>query len=133
MKTITTVLTALALCMANVALADDVIIPTTDENPFDLTKGVITSDDPHEHFTSNGVEWMMDGDKIVYTLQNQQEADFYYASVWFDTGVNDVTVDFNLKSQSGSVAVSSQDIPAGTEVERGTTITVELTDSSAQD
>ena len=37
------------------------------------------------------------------------------------------------KSQSGSVAVSSQDIPAGTEVERGTTITVELTDSSAQD
>lgn len=107
MKTITTVLTALALCMANVALADDVIIPTTDENPFDLTKGVITSDDPHEHFTSNGVEWMMDGDKIVYTLQNQQEADFYYASVWFDTGVNDVTVDFNLKSQSGSVVADT--------------------------
>ena len=93
--------------MANVALADDVIIPTTDENPFDLTKGVITSDDPHEHFTSNGVEWMMDGDKIVYTLQNQQEADFYYASVWFDTGVNDVTVDFNLKSQSGTVVADT--------------------------
>ncbi len=37
------------------------------------------------------------------------------------------------KSQSGSVAVSSQDIPAGTEVERGTTVTVELTDSSARD
>ena len=37
------------------------------------------------------------------------------------------------KSDSGSVAVSYQDIPPGTEVERGTTVTVELTDSSAQD
>ena len=37
------------------------------------------------------------------------------------------------KSDSYSVAVSYQDIPAGTEVERGTTVTVELTDSSAQD
>ena len=37
------------------------------------------------------------------------------------------------KNQSGSVAVSAQDIPPGTEVERGTTVTVELTDSSAQD
>ena len=37
------------------------------------------------------------------------------------------------KSDSYSVAVSFQDIPAGTEVERGTTVTVELTDSSAQD
>ncbi|MCR4958779.1 MAG: leucine-rich repeat domain-containing protein, partial [Prevotella sp.] len=107
MKTLTIFLTALALCMANVALADDVVIPTTDENPFDLTKGVITSDDPHQHFTNNGVEWMMDGDKLVYTLQNQQDADFYLASVWFDTGVNDVTVDMNLKSQSGSVVADT--------------------------
>ena len=37
------------------------------------------------------------------------------------------------KIDGGSVAVSSQDIPPGTEVERGTTVTVELTDSSAQD
>ena len=37
------------------------------------------------------------------------------------------------KNQSGSVAVSAQDIPPGTEVERGTTVTVELTDSSARD
>ncbi len=36
-------------------------------------------------------------------------------------------------SQSESVAISSQSIPPGTEVERGTTITVELTDSSAKD
>ncbi len=107
MKTLTIFLTALALCMANVALADDVVIPTTDENPFDLTKGVITSDDPHQHFTNNGVEWMMDGDKLVYTLQNLQDADFYFASVWFDTGVNDVTVDMNLKSQSGSVVADT--------------------------
>ena len=104
MKTLTLFLTALALCMTNVALADDVVIPTTDENPFDLTKGVITSDDTHEHFTDNGVEWMMDGDKIVYTLQNQQDADFYLASIWFDTGNNNVTVDMNLKSSGGSVS-----------------------------
>ena len=37
------------------------------------------------------------------------------------------------QSQSGYVSVSSQSIPAGTEVERGTTVTVELTDASAQD
>ncbi len=35
--------------------------------------------------------------------------------------------------QSGAVAVSGQSIPPGTKVERGTTITVELTDSSAGD
>ncbi|MBO4462571.1 MAG: leucine-rich repeat protein [Prevotella sp.] len=107
MKTITTLLTALAFCIANVALADDVVIPTTEENPFDLTKGVITSDETHENFTSHGVEWMMDGDKIVYTLQNQQEADFYLASVWLDTGVNGVTVDFNLMNQSGTVVADT--------------------------
>ena len=37
------------------------------------------------------------------------------------------------QSQSGFVSVSAQSVPAGTEVERGTTITVELTDASAQD
>ena len=36
-------------------------------------------------------------------------------------------------NQSGTVAVSAQSIEAGTQVERGTTITVELTDSSAGD
>ena len=89
--------------LPTIAWADDIKIPTTEENPFDLTKGVITSSDTHEHFTNNGVEWMMDGDKIVYTLQNQQDADFYYASVWFDTGNNNISVDMQLKSQSGTV------------------------------
>lgn len=36
-------------------------------------------------------------------------------------------------SQSGAVAVSAQSVEAGTQVERGTTVTVELTDSSARD
>ena len=36
-------------------------------------------------------------------------------------------------SSSGSVSVSSQDIEPGTEVARGTTITVKFTDSSALD
>ncbi len=107
MKTFTTLLTALALCMANVALAEDVAIPTTDETPFDLKKGVITSDDTHQHFTNNGVEWMYDGDKLVYTLQNQQDVDFYFASIWFDTGVDNVSVDLSLKSQSGSVVADT--------------------------
>ena len=98
---------AMILCTANVALADNVMIPTTEDNPFDLTKGVITSSDTHEHFTQNGVEWMMDGDKIVYTLQNQQDADFYVASVWFDTGNNNISVDLNLKSQSGTVVADT--------------------------
>ena len=34
---------------------------------------------------------------------------------------------------SGTVTVTSQDIEAGTQVERGTLVTVEFTDSSAQD
>ena len=107
MKTFATLLTALALCMANVALADNVVIPTTSENAFDLTKGVITSSDTHQHFTNNGVEWMMDGDKLVYTLQNTVDADCYYASIWFGTDVDNVTVDLNLKSQSGSTVVDT--------------------------
>ena len=107
MKAIRILFTALAICMTNVAWGADVNIPTTDENPFDLTKGVITSEDPHDHFTTHGVEWMMDGDKIVYTLQNQQEADFYIASIWFDTGNNNVTVDMNLKSSGGSVVADT--------------------------
>ena len=102
MKTVRFLLTALALCIANVALADDVNIPTTEENPFDLTKGVITSSDTHEHFTNNGVEWMMDGDKIVFTLQNQEDADYYNVYMNADTGNNDVTIDLLLKSQNGT-------------------------------
>lgn len=107
MKNIKFLLTAMAFCLANVALADDVVIPTSTDNPFDLTKGVITSTAPHEHFTSNGVEWMMDGDKIVYTLQNPQDADFYLASIGFDTGIDNVTVDFNLKGQNGTVVADT--------------------------
>ena len=74
MKFFTALLTALALCTATTALADDVNIPTTAETPFDLTKEVITSRDSHEHFTANGVEWMYDDEQIVFTLQNQQDA-----------------------------------------------------------
>lgn len=100
-------LSLIILLMAMTAWADDIKIPTTEENPFDLTMGTVTSEDTHEHFTNNGVEWMMDGDKIVYTLQNQQDADFYYASVWFDTGNNNISVDMQLKSQGGTMVADT--------------------------
>ena len=53
MKTITTLLTALALCTTTVAWAEDIVIPTDDGHPFDLTKGEITSSSTRAHFTSS--------------------------------------------------------------------------------
>ncbi len=79
--------------------ADDISIPTTTENPFDLTKGVITSNDTHQHFTNNGLEWMIDGDHITFTLQNEQDVDYYFVTVNADTGNNGVTIDFSLKTE----------------------------------
>ena len=100
-------LAVLALCLATTALAEDISIPTTTENPFDLTKGVITSNDTHEHFTQNGVEWMTDGDYITYTLQNEQDADYYDVMAYFDTGYNGVTVDLSLKTEKGDAVADT--------------------------
>ena len=87
--------------------ADDISIPTTMENPFDLTKGVITSNDTHEHFTQNGVEWMTDGDYITYTLQNEKDVDYYDLMAYFDTGYNGVTVDLSLKTEKGDAVADT--------------------------
>lgn len=107
MKKLATLLTALTLSTANVAVADDILIPTTPEHPFDLTKGVITSNDTHEHFTNNGLEWMIDGDNIVFTLQNQQDEEYYNVYVESDTGNNNVTIDCLLKSQGGTIVADT--------------------------
>ena len=87
--------------------ADDIIIPTTMENPFDLTKGVITSNDTHQHFTNNGLEWMIDGDYITYTLQNEKDVDYYDLMAYFDTGYNGVTVDLSLKTEKGDAVADT--------------------------
>ena len=107
MRTIATLLTALALCIASVALADEVKIPTTADNPFDLTKGVVTSEDTHEHFTSNGLEWMRDGDNITFTLQNEQDVDYYFVTVNADTGNDGVTIDLSLKTEKGDAVADT--------------------------
>ena len=88
-------------------LADDISIPTTMENPFDLTKGVITSNDTHQHFTNNGLEWMLDGDHITFTLQNEQDVDYYDLMAYFDTGYNGVTVDLSLKTEKGDAVADT--------------------------
>ena len=107
MKYITTLFIAMALCTTTAALADDITIPTDDDHPFDLTKGIVTSADTHEHFTQNGLEWMRDGDQITFTLQNEQNVDYYDVIVNADTGNNGVTIDFSLKSHNGDVVADT--------------------------
>ncbi|MBQ3753160.1 MAG: leucine-rich repeat domain-containing protein [Prevotella sp.] len=96
-----------AFSLTTTALADDISIPTTTENPFDLTKGVITSNDTHQHFTNNGLEWMIDGDHITFTLQNEQDVDYYDLMAYFDTGYNGVTVDLSLKTEKGDAVADT--------------------------
>lgn len=100
-------LAMLALIVSSVALADEVKIPTTVDNPFDLTKGVVTSEDTHEHFTNNGLEWMRDGDNITFTLQNEQDVDYYFVTVNADTGNGGVTIDFSLKTEKGDAVADT--------------------------
>ncbi|MBO4431669.1 MAG: leucine-rich repeat protein [Bacteroidaceae bacterium] len=107
MKTSKLLLTVLAFCIAVAALADDIKIPTTDKNPFDLKMGTVTSEDTHEHFTSNGLEWMRDGDNITFTLQNEQEVDYYFVTVNADTGNDGVTIDLSLKTEKGDAVADT--------------------------
>ena len=100
-------LAAFLLCLSSTAWADDIVIPTTSDNPFDLKKGVITSEDTHEHFTNNGLEWMRDGDYITFSIQNEKDVEFYNVTVYADTGNRGVSIDFNLKSENGNVVVNS--------------------------
>ena len=107
MKAFRTLLTALALCTATVALADDIKIPTTAQSPFDLTKGEVTSEDTREHFTTNGLEWMYDGDHITYSIQNEQDVDYYYVTIYADTRNNNVSIDFNLEKENGDAVADT--------------------------
>ena len=93
--------------LATVSLAEDVIIPTTDEHPFDLTKGTVTSSQTRNWFTDFGLENMYDGDLVTYTLQNQQDTDYYNVSLEACRNAGTVTVDFNLKSADGSEVVAT--------------------------
>lgn len=68
---------------------------------------MVTSEDTHQHFTSNGLEWMRDGDYITFTLQNEQDVDDYAVTMNADTGNNGVTIDFNLKNQQGVTVVDT--------------------------
>ena len=107
MKNLLLALMVVLSSIATTMRADDIIIPTTTENPFDLTKGVITSNDTHQHFTNNGLEWMIDGDYITYTLQNEKDVDYYDLMAYFDTGYNGVTVDLSLKTEKGDAVADT--------------------------
>lgn len=107
MKAITTLLTVLALCTATASQADDVIIPTDDDHPFDLTKGEVISEKQREHFTQNGVENMYDSDQLVYTLDNRENADFYNFYLEATKGAGTQTIDLSLKSEEGNAVVDT--------------------------
>lgn len=100
-------LTALALCIATAALAEDVIIPTTDEHPFVLSYGTVTSSQTRNWFTDFGLENIYDGDLITYTLQNQEDINYYNVSLEACRNAGTVTVDFNLKSADGNEVAST--------------------------
>lgn len=111
MKTFTTLLTALALCMANVALADDVVIPTTDENPFDLTQGQVISRSTAQHFSQSSsktyVDNMLNDDQLIYTLQNDAKADYYNMMFELSTDRSGASVDVLLTNASGTAVADT--------------------------
>ena len=107
MKTITTLLTVLALCTVTIARADDIAIPTDDGRPFDLTKGVITSSSTSNHFTDYGIQYLYDGDKIVFTLQNTQDADYYNMLMEASNGAGKGSIDFDLRKQDGTLVTNT--------------------------
>ena len=107
MKTITTLLTALALCSTTIAWAEDIVIPTDDEHPFDLTKGEVTSSSTINHFTDYGIQYLYDGDKIVFTLQNTQDADYYNMLMEASNGAGTGSIDFDLRRQDGTLVTNT--------------------------
>lgn len=110
MKTITN-LTGLFLLIAMflpaMARAADVIIPTTVNNPFDLTKGSITSSSTREHFTANGVENMYDGDQLTYSLDNLEDVKFYNFYMKATKGSGNQAIDLSLKDGDGAVVADT--------------------------
>ena len=107
MKTITTLLTALALCTATIAWADDIIIPTDDGHPFDLTKGTVTSSQTRNWFTDYGLENMYNGDLITFTLQNQENINYYNVSLEASCSAGTCYIDFVLRGEDGSDVVNT--------------------------
>ncbi len=87
--------------LTTTALADDISIPTDSDHPFDLTLGEVTSDRPRFRFTENGVEQMYNGDQLVYTLQNRDDADFYNFYLEATKGSGTQTVDLSLTAEDG--------------------------------
>ena len=103
MKTITTLLTALALCTATIAWADDIIIPTTDEHPFDLTLGTLEGSGMRIN-GSNEIDNVRNGYKATFTLQNIEDVDDYVLSFKAGTTRNDAQFHITITAQDGSVA-----------------------------
>ncbi|MBR1521910.1 MAG: leucine-rich repeat protein [Bacteroidaceae bacterium] len=107
MKKLKLLLTLLTLCTTTIVWADDVKIPTTDGNPFDLTKGIVTSSNSREKFTDNGVEYMYNNDLLEYTLQNEQDADIYNIYVEAANGSGTATLDLSLKRADGTTVADT--------------------------
>jgi len=107
MKTSQLLLTALAFCLARTAFADEVTIPTTSENPFDLTLGTVTSNSTREHFTDNGVEYMYNDDLLEYTIENKENLDVCNFYVEASNGNGTATLDISLKGQDGTTVTDT--------------------------
>ena len=100
-------LAVLALCLATTARAEDIVIPTDDDHPFDLTKGLVISKSTNEHFTEHGVEYMYNNDQLVYSLQCSEDLDICNVYVGSDTNYGEVTLDFSLTNPDGDAVADT--------------------------
>ena len=103
MKTITTLLTTLALCTATIAWADDIVIPTDDEHPFDLTQGTLEGNGMSIN-SANEIVNGRNGHKVTFTLQNIENVDYYMLTFKAGTTRNDARFHITITAQDGSVA-----------------------------
>ena len=103
MKTITTLLTALALCTATIAWAGDIVIPTDDGHPFDLTQGILEGSGLSIN-GANEIDNGRNGYKATFTLQNIEDVDFYLLTFKAGTTRNDAQFHITITAQDGSVA-----------------------------
>lgn len=109
MKNLRLLFFSLALCTACVVLADDVNIPTSAENPFDLTKGTFSSSGMNVN-NSGEIDNVRNGNTATYTLNNLADADNYYFSFKAGTQRDDASLNIKITKQDGTL-VSEKDIP----------------------
>lgn len=107
MKKVFTLTIALALCVVHRALADDAMIPTTADNPFDLTQGIFEVSYGSNNMkvnSANEIENGRNGSKATFTLDNREDADYYLLCFKAGTTRNDAQFHISITADDGTAA-----------------------------